>query len=65
MAGFGGFSAPLDGYRGLLNGFMIPGTAIVNVKGKNMIRWQSKFVMEVVKVVRLAHNNTTISPESH
>lgn len=62
MARFGGFLAPLDGYGGLLNGFIIPGTAMVNVKGKNMTRQQSKFVMEVVKVVRPGYNNnTTIS----
>jgi hypothetical protein len=28
--------APLSRYGDLLNGFMMPGTDIVNVKGKNM-----------------------------
>ena len=28
--------APLCGYGGLLKGFMMPGTDMVNVKGKNM-----------------------------
>ena len=28
---------PLSGYGGLVKGFMMPGTDMVNVKGKNMI----------------------------
>jgi len=38
MARAGESLASLGGYGGLLKGFIIPGTDIVNVKGKNMTR---------------------------
>lgn len=53
--------APLSGNGGLVKGFMIPGTDMVNVKGKNMILYCNNGGRPAI-VVKLPSRDAPHSP---